>query len=182
MRSLPALIAGNNVDLEPVEFMLRQVKSRWGKLLLAGPVANGWNFLAICVESIRMSSRPVTSGTSRRKRACFRSLRSIWREVQDFLRAPTTEVTRSSRRLTRWVIWILGNGERLGRNSVKRFWRDEGERRGMLIHRAGGANGATWRIEYGGQAPEIWRAGPRREGSSFGDPSLRRGGTSFTPG
>ena len=37
---------------------------------------------------------------------------------------------------------------------VRRFWRDEGERRGMLLHRAGGANGATWRIEYDGQSPE----------------------------
>jgi hypothetical protein len=37
---------------------------------------------------------------------------------------------------------------------VRRFWRDEGERRGLLLHRAGGANGATWRIEYDGQVPE----------------------------
>ncbi len=37
---------------------------------------------------------------------------------------------------------------------VKRFWRDEGERHGMLLHRAGGANGATWRIGYDGQAAE----------------------------
>jgi hypothetical protein len=37
---------------------------------------------------------------------------------------------------------------------VARFWRDEGERRGMLLHRAGGANGATWLIKYDGQTPE----------------------------
>ncbi|WP_114945574.1 hypothetical protein [Microvirga calopogonii] len=31
---------------------------------------------------------------------------------------------------------------------VRRFWGDEGERQGVLIHRAGGAGGATWLIDY----------------------------------
>ena len=57
-------------------------------------------------------------------------------------RAATTEVTKSSRRSIRPVIWILANGERLGRNATSGVSRrDEGERRGLLLHRAGGANG-----------------------------------------
>lgn len=36
---------------------------------------------------------------------------------------------------------------------VTRFWRDEGERRGLLLHR-GGAKGATWQIAYDAHAPE----------------------------
>ena len=36
---------------------------------------------------------------------------------------------------------------------VRRFRRDEGERHGMLRH-AGGASGATWHIDYDGQAQE----------------------------
>jgi len=31
---------------------------------------------------------------------------------------------------------------------VRRLWGDEGERQGGLIHRAGGAGGATWMIDY----------------------------------
>ena len=34
---------------------------------------------------------------------------------------------------------------------VRRFRPEEGERRGMLLHRAGGASGATWLIHYDGQ-------------------------------
>ncbi|MBJ6127470.1 hypothetical protein [Microvirga splendida] len=31
---------------------------------------------------------------------------------------------------------------------VRRFWGSEGERHGVLIHRPGGAGGATWMIDY----------------------------------
>ncbi|QRM27582.1 hypothetical protein [Microvirga sp. VF16] len=31
---------------------------------------------------------------------------------------------------------------------VRRFWADEGERQGVLVHRSGGAGGATWMIDY----------------------------------
>jgi hypothetical protein len=50
---------------------------------------------------------------------------------------------------------------------VRRFWRDEGERRAILLHRDGGANGATWRIEYDGQAPE--EMGVHLETHRFGE-------------
>nr|WP_246504896.1 hypothetical protein [Microvirga antarctica] len=31
---------------------------------------------------------------------------------------------------------------------VRRFWDDEAPRQGVLVHRAGGAGGATWMIDY----------------------------------
>ncbi|WP_343232329.1 hypothetical protein [Microvirga terricola] len=31
---------------------------------------------------------------------------------------------------------------------VRRFWADETDRLGMLVHRPGGAGGATWMIDY----------------------------------
>jgi len=31
---------------------------------------------------------------------------------------------------------------------VRRFWGDEGDRHGMLVHRSGGAGGASWVIDY----------------------------------
>lgn len=31
---------------------------------------------------------------------------------------------------------------------VRRFWAGEGERQGVLVHRSGGAGGATWMIDY----------------------------------
>lgn len=31
---------------------------------------------------------------------------------------------------------------------VRRFWNEEGERHGRLIHRAGGPGGGTWLIDY----------------------------------
>ena len=34
------------------------------------------------------------------------------------------------------------------RCTVRRFWGAEGDRRGVLVHRAGGAEGATWLIDY----------------------------------
>jgi hypothetical protein len=34
------------------------------------------------------------------------------------------------------------------RCAVRRFWGAERDRRGLLVHRAGGADGATWLIDY----------------------------------
>ena len=34
--------------------------------------------------------------------------------------------------------------------SVQRFWDDEPVRHGILVHRAGGAGGATWVVQYAG--------------------------------
>ena len=31
---------------------------------------------------------------------------------------------------------------------VRRFWRNEADRQGVLVHRPGGAGGATWMIDY----------------------------------
>jgi hypothetical protein len=39
-------------------------------------------------------------------------------------------------------------GEKRDLCRVRRFWADEGERRGVLVHRPGGAGGATWMIDY----------------------------------
>ena len=52
---------------------------------------------------------------------------------------------------------------------VRRFWRDEGERRGMLLHHAGGASGATWRIDYDGQAQEREEKGVHLETHLFAE-------------
>jgi len=40
---------------------------------------------------------------------------------------------------------------------VRRFWPGEGDRHGVLVHHAGGAKGATWKIEY------IWEASDNEE-------------------
>ena len=52
---------------------------------------------------------------------------------------------------------------------VRRFWRDEGERRGMLLHRAGDASGATWRINYDGQPPERQEKGVHLDTHRFAE-------------
>ena len=36
---------------------------------------------------------------------------------------------------------------------VRRFWADEGERQGVLVHRPGGAGRATWMIDYNRDRP-----------------------------
>jgi hypothetical protein len=36
---------------------------------------------------------------------------------------------------------------------VRRFWANEGERQGVLVHRPGGAGGATWMIDYNQDRP-----------------------------
>lgn len=38
--------------------------------------------------------------------------------------------------------------------SVQRFWDDEPVRHGMLVHRPGGAGGATWTVHYAGPHEE----------------------------
>jgi hypothetical protein len=38
--------------------------------------------------------------------------------------------------------------ERRAHCRVRRFWADEGERQGVLVHTPGGAGGATWMIDY----------------------------------
>lgn len=35
-----------------------------------------------------------------------------------------------------------------GQCRVRRFWAEEDDRTGQLVHDAGGAGGATWRIDY----------------------------------
>ncbi|MGU3664003.1 hypothetical protein ACLBX9_07435 [Methylobacterium sp. A49B] len=42
---------------------------------------------------------------------------------------------------------VLWNGTR-DRCRVRRFWTGEPDRHGRLVHRAGGAGGATWLIDY----------------------------------
>ena len=42
---------------------------------------------------------------------------------------------------------------------VRRFWADEGERQGVLVHRPGGAGGATWMIDYNQDRPGDEEAG-----------------------
>jgi hypothetical protein len=42
---------------------------------------------------------------------------------------------------------------------VRRFWADEPERHGVLIHRPGGAGGATWMIDYNQDRPGDEEAG-----------------------
>jgi hypothetical protein len=39
-------------------------------------------------------------------------------------------------------------GARRNHCRVRRFWADEGERQGVLVHRPGGSGGATWMIDY----------------------------------
>ncbi len=44
---------------------------------------------------------------------------------------------------------------------VRCFWADEPPQRGQLVHRAGGANGATWRFDYDARSDEDDEAGYR---------------------
>lgn len=52
-----------------------------------------------------------------------------------------------------------------------RFWGDEPSRRGLIVHRAGGASGSTWAFE--------WNTGTKdeeeEEGFRFGDHAFRVG-------
>ena len=50
---------------------------------------------------------------------------------------------------------------------VRRFWPDESDRLGVLLHHAGGASAATWRIHYDGQAREWEEKGIHLETHRF---------------
>jgi hypothetical protein len=52
---------------------------------------------------------------------------------------------------------------------VRRFRPEEGERRGILIHRAGGASGATWLIHYDEQDREHEEKGIHLETHRFAE-------------
>jgi hypothetical protein len=54
---------------------------------------------------------------------------------------------------------------------VHRFWADEPLQRGLLVHRAGGAGGATWAFEYDSPADRE----DEEEGYRFGDHAFRIG-------
>lgn len=44
---------------------------------------------------------------------------------------------------------------------VRRFWPNEADRQGVLVHRPGGAGGATWMIDYNQDRPGDEEAGYR---------------------
>jgi hypothetical protein len=44
---------------------------------------------------------------------------------------------------------------------VRRFWPNEADRQGLLVHRPGGAGGATWMIDYKQDRPGDEEAGYR---------------------
>ncbi len=50
---------------------------------------------------------------------------------------------------------------------VRRFWANEGDRQGVLIHRQGGAGGATWMIDYNQDRPGDEEAGYRLNDHRF---------------
>jgi hypothetical protein len=52
---------------------------------------------------------------------------------------------------------------------VRRFWADEGERQGVLVHRRGGAGGATWMIDYNQDRPGDEEAGYRLHQHRFAE-------------
>jgi hypothetical protein len=55
------------------------------------------------------------------------------------------------------------------RCSVRRFWGAERDRRGFLVHRAGGAEGATWLIDYDRSTDADDEAGYRLGSHSFAE-------------
>lgn len=50
---------------------------------------------------------------------------------------------------------------------VRRFWSGENDRHGLLVHKAGGSNGATWKIDYAGQASDDEETGIRLDGHGY---------------
>lgn len=54
-----------------------------------------------------------------------------------------------------------------GRCRVRRFWAGEDDRTGQLIHDAGGAGGATWKIDYDPGAFETGATGYRLDAHRF---------------
>jgi hypothetical protein len=57
-------------------------------------------------------------------------------------------------------------GER-SRCWVRRFWNDEPDRYGLLVHRPGGAGGATWIIDYDRAKTDDDEAGYRLDTHTF---------------
>ena len=57
---------------------------------------------------------------------------------------------------------------RRGECFAHRFWGDDPERRGLLVHKAGGKGGSTWGFEFPGLAEA-------EEGYRFADHPLRAG-------
>jgi hypothetical protein len=54
--------------------------------------------------------------------------------------------------------------------TVRRFWADEEEQRGRLVHRAGGKGGATWTFDY-----DAARADDDEAGFRLGSHAIRPG-------
>lgn len=52
---------------------------------------------------------------------------------------------------------------------VTRVWADEPDRRGRLVHKAGGPNGATWAIDYDARRADDDEAGYRLESHRFAE-------------
>jgi hypothetical protein len=50
---------------------------------------------------------------------------------------------------------------------VRRFWVGEDDRSGLLVHQAGGAHGATWRIDYESKQGEEEESGYRLDSHQF---------------
>ena len=50
---------------------------------------------------------------------------------------------------------------------VRRFWADEPERSGVLVHRRGGAGGATWVVDYDRSSSEDDETGYRFDTHTF---------------
>jgi hypothetical protein len=50
---------------------------------------------------------------------------------------------------------------------VRRFWAGEDDRLGRLIHHAGGAGGATWKIDYDPSGPDEDETGYRLDTHRF---------------
>ncbi|HYC25158.1 MAG TPA: hypothetical protein VEC58_03880 [Roseiarcus sp.] len=52
---------------------------------------------------------------------------------------------------------------------VRRFWQGESDRHGMLVHHAGGARGATWKVDYDGEALDDEETGYRLDTHHFAE-------------
>jgi hypothetical protein len=50
---------------------------------------------------------------------------------------------------------------------VRRFWAGEDDRSGLLVHHAGGAHGATWKIDYDPKAQDEEETGYRLDTHNF---------------
>jgi len=64
-----------------------------------------------------------------------------------------------------WEEWL----DRRAHCLVRRFWADEAKRQGILVHRPGGAGGATWMIDYDQDRPGDEEAGYRLHQHRFAE-------------